>query len=294
MLGFCSLFLLIGYVVLVKLIAFLVDFIQQITYIFEILKRAALTFGEALYLKLTSVFPLLDQHDFEKQVDQLMDNLSASSMNVLTNTIQFTSTAFSSFSYSIFVFIFILLGSYMLTKDFILVKQQTTKIIPKNIAHYFAPVLKHVKKSFLGLIQAQIIITFISSLLFFIGMVIFQVEHAFTIAITIFAVDFIPYVGLGIVLIPWIVYLFLTGQYTLTIEMTGIYIIVILIRQFLEPRLIAKTIGLHPFIALTILFIGFQLFGMIGIVLTPFILIAVSAFYQAGIFHALWHYLNDG
>src|SRR5699024_1700505 len=128
----------------------------------------------------------------------------------------------------------------------------------------------------------------------FIGLWIFQVEHLFTLTLIVFFVDFIPYVGIGAVFIPWIIYNFFIEQHLLTMRLSILYIIVIIVLQVIEPKILASSIGLHPLIALIILFIGIQSLAIIGIFITPLILILISAIYHAGIFHFLWHYITHG
>src|SRR5690625_3966716 len=107
-------------------------------------------------------------------------------------------------------------------------------------------------------------------------------------------VDFVPYIGMGVLFIPWIIYTFLIDNYVLTIQLTVLYMILIIIRQIMEPKILATNIGLHPLIALIILFISFQHLGLLGVVLTPIALIMISAIYHAGIFHYLWHFIKHG
>src|SRR5699024_511941 len=102
----------------------------------------------------------------------------------------------------------------------------------------------NVKKSVFGFIKAQVIITIISSIIVFIGLWIFQVEHLFTLTLIVFFVDFIPYVGIGAVFIPWIIYNFFIEQHLLTMQLSILYIIVIIVRQVIEPKILASSIGL--------------------------------------------------
>jgi sporulation integral membrane protein YtvI len=293
MMGFTGIFLILFYFIIVKVIGELGTILDHVPNVIQKLKWIFLSFGQQINEKLSNHLPQLTDWDFENHIEQFMDNLASYSMGLFSSAIQIGSGALSSLSYSVFSLVFILLAIYMLTKDLHLFKEQTAKIIPDKIHYYFAPVFAHVKKAFVGLMKAQIIITFITSILFLIGLVFFQVEHVIAITLTIFFIDFIPYIGIGLILIPWIGYLFLTGQYILTMEVTILYILIIIVRQFLEPRLIASSIGIHPFIALSILFISFQTLGIVGVIVTPFILIMISAFHQAGVFLALWHYVND-
>ena len=225
-------------------------------------------------------------------MNKLADELNSIIMNAITNILFASSAAFSSISYMFIIAIFILLAVYMLTKDFYLFNAYAKKIIPIKIQTKSAPIFQYTKRSFLGLAKAQLFITTISASIIMISLFFFKVEDFFMISILIFFIDFIPYMGIGIIFIPWIFYSFLTGNYMFTIELASLYILVIILRQIIEPRLIAKEIGIHPFIALSILFVGVQTMGIIGIFITPFILICVSAFYRTGLFHAIYHYIS--
>src|SRR5699024_6467330 len=125
----------------------------------------------------------------------------------------------------------------------------------------FRDISYHMKYAISGLIKAQIIITFLSTLIIGIGLFLFGTKHLLMITMIIFVVDFVPYLGIDIIFIPWILYSFLTSDYTSSIQLSVLYAVIILFRQFLEPKLIADRIGIHPFIALSVLFMGIQLFG---------------------------------
>ena len=63
----------------------------------------------------------------------------------------------------------------------------------------------------------------------------------------------------------------------------GIGLIILLIvhellRQFIEPKIIGKSIGVHPVLSLLLLYVGYYAFGIIGIVFVPFIAVLVNIF----------------
>src|SRR5699024_5939571 len=134
----------------------------------------------------------------------------------------------------------------------------------------------------------------ISSFIVMVGLMVYQVENVLMLTLTVLFVDFIPYVGVGAVFIPWIIYNFFTGDYILTIQLAVLYIVIIVVRQMIEPRILASSVGIHPLFALIILFIGIQSLGIVGIFITPIVLITISAIYHAGIFHFIWYYIKNG
>ncbi len=47
-------------------------------------------------------------------------------------------------------------------------------------------------------------------------------------------------------------------------------------RQFLEPRLVSKNIGVHPIFTLIAMYSGFKLIGIIGMLIGPIVLIILK------------------
>lgn len=124
-----------------------------------------------------------------------------------------------------------------------------------------------------------------------IGLTILKVPYAFTIAFIIGLVDLLPYLGVGAVLVPWIIYLFLTGNLQWAIGLSITYGIIITVRQFLEPKLVASSIGIDPLLTLISLFVGLKLFGMIGLILGPVTVVILMALHRARVFQDVWKYI---
>src|SRR5690625_6811556 len=82
----------------------------------------------------------------------------------------------------------------------------------------------------------------ISSCIILLGLFILKIEHALTIALLIGFVDVLPLIGTGLVFIPWIGYLFITNDYFLTIGLSLIYMVVVISRQFIEPKILSAHI----------------------------------------------------
>lgn len=112
-------------------------------------------------------------------------------------------------------------------------------------------------------------------------------EYIFLIAALTAVVDIIPVLGTGTVLIPWAVYSLLSGTYSLAIGLIVIYAVILVVRQILEPKLVADRLGLPPVLTIAAMYIGTQLFGFIGLFLLPIILITIKRLNDEGVIH-LW------
>lgn len=173
---------------------------------------------------------------------------------------------------SITVIFFVVLATFFITNDWQQIQKQVLKLFPSlhQASYHF---LNHFKSVIINYVKAQLILIFITGCLIYSGLLILKIEHALTISLFIAIVDLLPLIGTGFVFIPWILYLFLTGNYPLTIGLIIIYMLVIIVRQLLEPKILTASIGINPLVGLIILFISIQVFGGMGFILTPFILI---------------------
>ena len=103
----------------------------------------------------------------------------------------------------------------------------------------------------------------------FIGLLLLKVRYAFLIALCIAAIDILPVLGAGIVLVPWAVCALLLGDTHVGLGLLVLYGVVTIMRQIAEPRVIGSSMGIHPAAALFSSYVGIKLFGFLGIILGP-------------------------
>jgi sporulation integral membrane protein YtvI len=98
---------------------------------------------------------------------------------------------------------------------------------------------------------------------------ILGINNGTALAALIAVIDILPILGCGTVLLPWIVFLLLTGDYALALGLAVVYVIVTIVKNFLEPRIVGSHIGLHPAAMIACLCFGFFAGGVGGMLLTP-------------------------
>ncbi len=118
-----------------------------------------------------------------------------------------------------------------------------------------------------------------------------RVEYAITIALIIGIVDILPYLGTGLVFVPWIVYTAISGDTHFAIGLGVLYIVVLVQRQVMEPKLLSSNIGLDPLATLIALFVGFKLIGFLGLIVGPVLLVIGRTLHHAGVFQDIWHFI---
>lgn len=247
-----------------------------------------------MYEKLMAFFSTLHP-SHQETIEQNIYGFINQATEVVASFIQYilrnTPAFLSLLPHSIAMLGFISIATFLLVIDFQTYINQIKSIFPNNVRNHGFHVLTHIKKTLFGYIKAQLKIVLLTCVLLYIGLEIIHVKHAFTIVAFTALADLLPYVGTGIIFLPWIIYVFIVGHYELTIQLSIIYALVVVIRQIIEPKMISAHLNLRPITTLLALFIGFQLWGIIGMLLAPMTLIILTGIYQAGTFHLIWKYI---
>lgn len=190
------------------------------------------------------------------------------------------------------VFIFSLLATFFISKDWNKWQRLISHLLPDRAKKSSLAVIKELQKALIGFMRAQFTLISITTLIVLIGLVILNIEYAMTIALLIGIVDLLPYLGTGLVFVPWIIYLTFSGNIPLAIGISILYIIVLLQRQFMEPKILSTNIGVDPFLTLVALFVGFKLIGFLGLIAGPVVLVIIKSLHTVGVFHDLWIYIK--
>lgn len=248
-----------------------------------------------MYEKIAVLFsslPSTHQENMSRNIYGLLNEMTDILVIFIQYILKSAPTVLSVFPQSIAMIGFIIVATFLLAIDYDTYVRQVHWILPKYIIEHALHAGSYIKQTFLGYMKAQMKIVLLTCLLLFIGLTTIGVQHAFTIVAFVAFVDFLPYIGTGVIFIPWIIYMFFTQQYDFTIQLSIIYGIVVIVRQIIEPKMISAHLNLRPITTLFALFIGFQLWGLIGMLLAPMTLIVLSGIYQAGSFHLIWKYIT--
>lgn len=114
---------------------------------------------------------------------------------------------------------------------------------------------------------------------------VYDSDYIIPIALVIAIIDIIPVLGTGTVLIPWAIYSFIADSVGMGLGLIIIYAVIMVIRQVLEPKLVAGQAGLSPIVTIMAMYIGTKAIGVLGIFILPFIAILIKQFNDAGIIH---------
>ena len=177
-----------------------------------------------------------------------------------------------------------LIATYFFVVEREMIFQKVYDITPKGIRDVWTLVKKCVVESIGGYFKAQFKIEIWIYLLIFIGLTILNVKYAIIIALGIAILDLLPVFGTGAVLWPWTLIKFINGNYFSAIGLLLIWGISQLVRQFIQPKYVGDTLGVHPIPTLFLLFAGYKLSGVFGMIIAVPLGILVTTLYKEGVF----------
>ena len=144
----------------------------------------------------------------------------------------------------------------------------------------FIQVLKKYGRSY-GIIMC---ITFCELL---VGFLILRQDNAVLLAAIIAIFDIFPIIGAGFFLMPWAVVNLLSGSIAKGLGLIAMYIVITVLRQFIEPRVVGHQVGLHPLVTLMAMLVGTKLFGGIGLLGLPLACAIMKSLDDTGVIHIL-------
>lgn len=158
-------------------------------------------------------------------------------------------------------------------------------VIPGRIFQEIREVLKNFTSMIGEYIKVQVKIMFILTSVLFIGFVLLKIKYALILSIVIGVLDFLPILGIGTILLPWVISCILLSNYKIAIGLLMLYFICVIIREVAEPKMYGKTLGLSTFSTFFILYIGYKIEGVIGMILAIPISVIFINLYKAGAFN---------
>lgn len=173
----------------------------------------------------------------------------------------------------IMVIFFTLLATYFFTKDLTSAKQKFIDIMPSQSSDRIFYIFREARKmlgNYLKSYSMIICLTFIETL---VGFLIFRINYAVLLSILAGFFDILPILGIGTIYIPLAIIYFLSKSYITAICIIVLYLIVSIIRQIVEPKVMSASLGIHPVAALAALFIGLKANGLIGIIFCMFLVV---------------------
>ena len=217
-------------------------------------------------------------HQVSGSLTTIVSSVSSGLMNLLTGVTVSLPSLVLSFFFSIISSFFICIDYRKITRFVMLQLNDREKEILKTVRHF-------IKGTVWGFLIGYAKIMCITFIELCIGFSTLHIGNGVTIAFIIAVFDILPVLGTGGIMLPWVVFCFLSNQIGVGIGLLIVYIIITVIRNILEPKIVGKQIGLHPLLMLISMYFGISLFGFLGLFILPFLILVMKELNEKGLIH---------
>ncbi len=178
-----------------------------------------------------------------------------------------------------------ILATYFICADRLYILDQIEHHFPKE---WVKRISKNIRKIVIllgGYLKAQVILVVINFILVLIGLFMFQifglnVGYPLLIALLIAFADILPIVGSGTVIVPWSIISAMQGDINLAMALFILFVVISVVRQLLEPKVVSNQIGIHPIFTLIAMYTGYKLIGIMGMLIGPIIIIILKPIFE--------------
>ncbi len=219
---------------------------------------------------------------------QMIDNLDQAMGALMQQISEPTVTAASNFVKripSILIgFIVTIISAYFFIAEREMVIEWAKKVSPDPIVRRMSMVMANLKYAVGGYFKAQFKIMLVIFVILLAGFSLIGIHFSILLAIGIAFLDFLPFFGTGTALIPWAVYKFMVGDYRMVVALVIIYVVSQLVHQLIQPKLVGDSIGLNPLFTLVLIYIGYKIGSVLGMIFAVPVGMIVLNLYKAGAF----------
>ncbi|MBC8569454.1 sporulation integral membrane protein YtvI [Zongyangia hominis] len=201
--------------------------------------------------------------------ESIILSLSASAAATITEIVKDVPSMLVTLGFSI-------VATFFISMDYLNIVSFLARQIPERHRTLLFDIKDFLVHTVLKMIKAYLILMFITFAELSVGFLIIRLDYAIPLAALIALLDLLPVIGTGGIMVPWIIVELIRQDYQLALGLSVIYLIVTVIRNIIEPKIVGDQIGLHPVLSLVAIYFGLKTMGVLGMILMPILAILLK------------------
>lgn len=278
-----ALVILAGYLIGIRVTEQVIKFIEDVPLLWE----SALEDFAEIGSRLSGALKYLPQ-DVQITISRFTDNVQEYLGSLIGTVSEPTLEALGNFAKNlpniVISVIMCLLFAYFCVAEREYIPNLLERILPQSLLERWHMIKRGLARAVGGYFKAQLKIEIWMYVLLAIGFTVLKVDYAFIIAIGVAFLDLLPFFGTGTVLIPWAIVKFLSSDYKMVLGLLIIWGVGQLARQIIQPKIVGDSMGLSSIPTIVLLFTGYRLAGVVGMIIAVPIGIIVLNMYEEGVF----------
>ena len=225
----------------------------------------------------SAVAEMFGNSENAKALAEYLRNAAGGVVGSLLSSLASVITSFAASVPAVVIFLIVtVISSVYFSSDLESINSAVLNLLPPGIRQKFLNFKNTSLKLALSYLRSYLLIMLITFAVVFPGLLFLRVKYAFLIAIAIAFLDFLPLIGIGTVMIPWSLWNFIIGRGRLAVGILILFGVAEVVRQFAEPKILGKSLGIHPVVTLVLLYVCYTLFGFWGLLLMPVFAIVIN------------------
>lgn len=177
--------------------------------------------------------------------------------------------------------IVVFLSLFYFAKDYEKIGKKIISLMPQKIGKQMPKIKNDIVLVISKYIKSYALLMLLTFTELFSGFLILGIKNSFVLALIISIVDILPVLGVGTVLIPWSIVMFIVGDTRLGIGLLVMFTIIYVVRQYAEPKIVSSQMEVHPLITLFAMYAGLKLVGIAGLVFAPLLAFIIKTVYNS-------------
>lgn len=269
-------------IIVAPLITFLTDMVVQVP---DVYYNSVQPDVEYFFMNIEGLYSRLDDslvQILQDSVPNLVSSLGSVVTNATGKVIGWLSSIAGSLPTMLLNGIICLIAAFFFAIDF----DSISEFITLNLRSSVLEMVIDIKDSLVSIvwqfIRSYFLIFLITAAEITVGLLIIGTNRPLLIGVLIAIFDAFPIVGSGMILLPWSIITMITAGFWRGLALFVLYLIVVIVRQFIEPKIVGKHVGLRPIITLSCMYVGTQLFGGIGLFALPIAAAIITDLNESG------------
>jgi sporulation integral membrane protein YtvI len=254
---------LLGFAILLITISFVIFFMSN--YIYEQLIRFIAQVPHMVGI-ISSKLEFFNNKAFNyegilRQIEEFIPSYKEKIINTVMNTMRGTVSVLLTAIVTIY-----------LSMDLYRILSMLKAVLPASISF---PLKRGITR-LSNVINVEMMLIGITTLATILGLYLLGIDEPLTVGIICGILDILPVVGPGMILIPWSIYSFFSGNVFLAIGIMILFVLIGVLRQVMEVKYVGGSLHVHPVTTLFSLYTGVMIYGAWGVILGPVLVLIIQ------------------
>lgn len=219
----------------------------------------------------------------QDMLPDIISSLGSTIMNISVSLVSWASSVGTKLPGVMLAAVICVIATTFLVKDYDMVVGKLLSVLPLKGRVVVGQIRVAIVGILVNFARSYLLILLITFMEVFVGLAIIGMENAAVIATLIALFDFMPILGSGMILLPWTIFTLVQGKIGKGIGLLVLWLVVVIARQIIEPKIVSKRVGLYPLVTLFFMWMGLKLFGGVGMLALPVIVLIIKDLYESGL-----------